>query len=179
MEKVVLKLLRTLNPDIVTVAMDPEGSGPDTHYKVQQVIYEALKLWQKESGRDDIEVWGYRNVWFRFHPADADVFIPVSLNSMAVLENAFEKCFVSQKDASFPSYEMDGPFSRLSRSIMVEQYNNIKICLGREFFNENPHPRVRASHGLVYLKKMDLGEFYEQSYQIRKSIESMNNGELF
>ena len=175
----VLKLLRTLNPDIVTVALDPEGSGPDTHYKVQQVIYDALKLWQKESGRDDIEVWGYRNVWFRFHPADADVFIPVSLNSMAVLENAFEKCFVSQKDASFPSYEMDGPFSRLSQSIMVEQYNNIKICLGREFFNENPHPRVRASHGLVYLKKMDLQEFYDRSYQIRKSTENKSSEELF
>jgi glucosamine-6-phosphate deaminase len=175
----VLKLLRTLNPDIVTVALDPEGSGPDTHYKVQQVIYEALKLWQKESGRDDIEVWGYRNVWFRFHPADADVLIPVSLNSMAVLDNAFEKCFVSQKDASFPSYEMDGPFSRLSQSIMVEQYNNVKICLGRKYFNENKHPRVRASHGLVYLKKMDLEEFFDRSYQIRKSTESLENGELF
>lgn len=173
----VLRLLRQQNPDIVTVALDPEGSGPDTHYKVQQVIYEALKLWQKESGRDDIEVWGYRNVWYRFHPADADVFVPVSLNSMAVLENAFEKCFVSQKDASFPSYEMDAPFSRLSRSIMVEQYNKLKICMGRDYFNENPHPRVRACHGMVYLKKMNLEEFYQRSYQIRQSTESLNGGE--
>jgi len=169
----VLNLLRKIKPDIVTVALDPEGSGPDTHYKVQQVIYEALKLYQKESGRDDIEVWGYRNVWFRFHPSDADVLVPVSLNSMAVLENAFEKSFGSQRDASFPSYELDGTFSRLARKIMVEQYQDMKVCLGREFFNENEHPRLRASHGMVYLKKMNLEEFYARSYQIRKTTENV------
>lgn len=169
----VLNLLRKLQPDIVTVALDPEGSGPDTHYKVQQVIYEALKLYQQESGRNDIEVWGYRNVWFRFHPSDADVLVPVSLNSMAVLENAFEKSFGSQRDASFPSYELDGTFSRLARKIMVEQYQDMKVCLGREFFNENDHPRLRASHGMVYLKKMSLEEFYARSYQIRKTTENV------
>jgi len=31
------------NPDIVTCALDPEASGPDTHYKVLQAISEATK----------------------------------------------------------------------------------------------------------------------------------------
>ncbi len=167
----VLNLLRKINPTVVTVALDPEGSGPDTHYKVLQVMAEALKKYEALTGRKDIQVWGYRNVWYRFHAADADMLVPVSLNSLAVLENAFEKSFGSQRDASFPSYELDGPFSRLARRIMVEQYQHIKTCLGREFFNESDHPRLRASHGMVYIKKMSLSEFYNTSIQLRKSTE--------
>ncbi|MDZ7262498.1 MAG: glucosamine-6-phosphate deaminase, partial [candidate division KSB1 bacterium] len=169
----VLKLLKTINPTIVTVALDPEASGPDTHYKVLQIISEALKLYQKETGRNDIEVWGYRNVWYRFHPSEADIMVPVSLNSMAVLENAFDYCFGSQREASFPSYEFDGPFSRLARKIMVEQYQQLKICLGRGFFNENEHPRLRACHGLTFIKKMTLDEFYTRSLELRKITENL------
>ena len=46
----ILGLLREINPDIVTVAFDPEGSGPDTHYKVLQAVSAALKMHEKESG---------------------------------------------------------------------------------------------------------------------------------
>lgn len=171
----VLHHFQALRPDIVTVALDPEGSGPDTHYKVLQIISEALRRYEEETGRHDIEVWGYRNVWFRFHPSEATTFVPVSLNSMAVLENAFDKCFGSQREASFPSYELDGPFSRLSRSIMVEQFNQITTCIGREYFDRNPHPRVRACHGILYVKKMSLQEFYTRSYELRRYAESAEN----
>jgi glucosamine-6-phosphate deaminase len=169
----VLAQLRKINPTIITVALDPEGSGPDTHYKVMQVISKALKLYQQETGRSDIQIWGYRNVWFRFHPSDADIYVPVSLNSLAVLENAFENCFGSQRDASFPSYELDGPFSKLARKIMVEQHQQMKTCLGIEYFHENNHPRIRASHGLVYIKKMTLDEFYARSYELQKTTEAV------
>ena len=30
-------LIKARQPDIITVAFDPEGTGPDTHYKVLQV----------------------------------------------------------------------------------------------------------------------------------------------
>ncbi|MBN2411708.1 6-phosphogluconolactonase [candidate division KSB1 bacterium] len=170
--KPVLQLLRKINPNIVTVAFDPEGSGPDTHYKVMQTISEALKIYEKESGRSDIEVWGYRNVWYRFHPSDVNVIVPVSLNSMAILESIFQNSFGSQCAASFPSYEYDGPFSRLARKIQAEQFQTLKMCLGEEFFNLNTHPRLRASHGLCYLKKMSLSEFYTSSMELRKQMES-------
>ena len=170
--KPVLQLLRKIKPDIVTVAFDPEGSGPDTHYKVMQAVSEALKIYEKESKRPDIEVWGYRNVWYRFHPADVNVFIPVSLNSMAILENIFQNSFGSQRDASFPSYEYDGPFSRLARKIQADQFQTLKGCLGEEYFNANTHPRLRASHGTCYLKKMTLPEFYEFSMELRNQMES-------
>ncbi len=170
--KPVLQLLRKINPNIVTVAFDPEGSGPDTHYKVMQAISEALKIYEKESGRSDIEVWGYRNVWYRFHPSDVNVIVPVSLNSMAILESIFQNSFGSQCAASFPSYEYDGPFSRLARKIQAEQFQTLKMCLGEEFFNLNTHPRLRATHGLCYLKKMSLSEFYKCSMELRNQMES-------
>ncbi|MBN2357724.1 glucosamine-6-phosphate deaminase [candidate division KSB1 bacterium] len=168
-----LQLLKKIKPTVVTVAFDPEGSGPDTHYKVLQTISEALKIYSKESGRKNIEVWGYRNVWYRFHPSEANVFIPVSLNSLSVLEDIFLTCFGSQATASFPSYELDGPFSQLSRKVLVEQYQLMKLCLGRVYFNENPVPRMRAAHGMTYLKKMGLEEFYTHSTELRKRMEDV------
>ncbi|MBN2444541.1 MAG: PIG-L family deacetylase [Spirochaetales bacterium] len=162
-------LLEETNPDIVTVALDPEGSGPDTHYKVLQGISEALKMFEKK--RPDIEVWGYRNVWYRFHPAEANIYVPVSLNSMAILEHTFENCFGSQREASFPSPELDGPFYKLSQKIMVEQYQSIKTCLGRDFFSFHESPRVRAAHGLVFLCRMTLPEFFQHTIDLKKFIE--------
>ncbi len=167
----ILKLLRKVKPDVVTVALDPEASGPDTHYKVLQAVAEALRRYENETGRSDIEVIGYRNVWYRFHPAEANMFVPVSLNMFAILQNAFVNAFVSQKEASFPSYEYDGPFSGLAQQIQAEQYGVIKICLGRRFFNEHPSPLIRATRGFVFLKQMSLDEFYSHAREIRRVTE--------
>jgi glucosamine-6-phosphate deaminase len=168
----VQRLLEKVNPDIITVALDPEASGPDTHYKVLQAITEALKRHESKANRSDLKVWGYRNVWFRFHPSEANIYVPVSLNMFAVMRAAFMNAFVSQKDASFPSYEHDGPFSELAQKIQVEQYRKIKICLGREWFYEHPSPMIRATRGLVFLKEMSLPEFYQRSRELKQAAEN-------
>ncbi len=169
----ILELLKEINPTIVTVALDPEGSGPDTHYKVLQATSEALRLYEKETGNSNIKVWGYRNVWYRFHPAEANIYVPVSLNSFAILEDTFIKSYGSQKSASFPSYEFDGPFSGLAQRIQVEQYQTIRTCLGKDYFLTHDIPRVRAAHGMVYLKELSLPEFYKQSTELKKLTENM------
>jgi glucosamine-6-phosphate deaminase len=171
--KPILDMLRRIQPTIVSVALDPEASGPDTHYKVLQVMSEALRIHEEESRRSNIEVWGYRNVWYRFHPSEANIFVPVSLNMLSVMASSFMNAFVSQKNASFPSYEHDGPFSELAQKIQVEQYHTLKICLGREFFNEHSSPLIRATRGLVYLKSLSLAEFYERSRALRRSTENL------
>ncbi|MBU1077114.1 MAG: glucosamine-6-phosphate deaminase [Spirochaetes bacterium] len=167
----VYNILMKTRPDIVTVALDPEGSGPDTHYKVLQAISEALKKYEKRTGRSNIRIWGYRNVWYRFHPADANLYIPTSLNAIAVLNHSFLNCFGSQRDASFPSYEYDGPFSKLAQRILVQQYMAMKRTLGEEYFYNNPHPRIRATRGLVFLKELSLKEFYKHSMELKRLIE--------
>jgi glucosamine-6-phosphate deaminase len=166
------ELLERIKPNVVTLAFDPEGSGPDTHYKVMQAIAEALKEYVKKKGRKAPEIWGYRNVWYRYHPAEANSFVPVSLNSMAVMESMFVHSFGSQRDASFPSYELDGPFSRLAQKIQADQFKTIKTCLGDKYFNENIHPRLRACHGFCFIKKMTMPEFLEQTMALKKKMEA-------
>ena len=168
----ILALLHELEPNVVTVALDPEASGPDTHYKVLQAISEALRLYVTKTNRKDIRIWGYRNVWYRFHPSEANRYVPVSLNMLSILRSAFVNTFISQKKASFPSYEHDGPFCELAQSIQVEQYQKLKTCLGREWFQEHPSPQIRAARGVVFLKELDLDGFYLCSRELRRSAEN-------
>jgi glucosamine-6-phosphate deaminase len=167
----ITNLLREVKPSVITLALDPEASGPDTHYKVLQAITESLKIYEKESGRAEITILGYRNVWYRFDPSEADIFVPVSLNMFALQNSAFMNTFASQKDASFPSYEHDGPFCELAQKIQVEQYQAIKTCLGREYFDEHPSPLIRATRGFAFLKRMNLEELYQHSRQLKRSTE--------
>ncbi|MCB1195812.1 glucosamine-6-phosphate deaminase, partial [bacterium] len=91
----ILNLLNQVKPDYVSLALDPEGSGPDTHYKVLQATAHALKIYEEQTGRKDIRVLGYRNVWFKYHPCEANMYIPVSLSKLAVLEDSFLEAFAS------------------------------------------------------------------------------------
>jgi len=167
----ILELLQRIKPDVVSVAFDPEGSGPDTHYKALQAVAEALKLYEKEREGVPVRVWGYRNVWYRFKPAEVNIMVPVSLNTLSLLHTAFMNCFGSQSSASFPSYEHDGPFSELAQKIQVEQYAMIKACLGDDFFLKSKHPRLRAARGMIFLKEMALPEFYDKVRELRKVTE--------
>ncbi|OFY62320.1 MAG: glucosamine-6-phosphate isomerase [Bacteroidetes bacterium RBG_13_43_22] len=167
----ILDMLRRVKPTIVSLAFDPEGSGPDTHYKVLQALAEALRQWKKETDTSALRIIGYRNVWFRFHPADANIFTPVSLNSMAILDRSFMNCYISQVDASFPSYELDGPFSDLSQQIWVEQFKRVQLILGKDFFYQHESPKIRATHGMIFHKEMKVDEFLIHARELEKSME--------
>ena len=123
---------RKYKPTRISLAMDPEGSGPDTHYKVLKSIAAAVKEWKKEEDLSKVRVIGYRNVWFRYHPADTEVVVPVSLNALAILDSSFTDCYLSQVDASFPSYQLDGKFSKLTQRIWVEQLKQIQFFIGKK-----------------------------------------------
>ena len=170
----IVRVFEKIKPDIITVALDPEASGPDTHYKVLQAITQALKLYEKSNNKaSKIKIWGYRNVWYRFHPSEANIYVPVSLNMFALQDNSFKNAFLTQKDASFPSYEHDGPFSELAQKIQVEQYNMLKTCLGRSFFYEHPSALIRATRGMVFIKEMSLEDFYTHSREIKRKTENL------
>ncbi len=170
----IVKQLEAIRPDIVTVAFDPEASGPDTHYKVLQVFAEALRYYQEKTGHWDIQIWGYRNVWYRFDVSEADMIVPVSMGMLAVMEQAFNNTFLSQRHASFPSHEHEGPFAELAQKIQVEQYAKIKRCLGRDWFHKHSSPLIRGTRGFVFLKEMNPDEFYESCRRLRHSIEDVS-----
>ncbi len=169
----VLDMLKEFKPSVLSLTFDPEGSGPDTHYKVLQTIAEALRMWKKESDLSNLRIWGYRNVWYRFHPAEANIIYPVSLNAMAEMEEAFANCYVSQVDASFPSYQLNDTFSALAKKIWVEQLKDVQLLLGKNYFYQNQDPRIRACHGLIYLKEMTVDEFLLHARELRESVEGV------
>ncbi|MCD4729067.1 MAG: hypothetical protein K8R74_00585 [Bacteroidales bacterium] len=167
----VLEMLKKTKPTAISLALDPEGSGPDTHYKVLQALAEALRLWKKEEDLSKLKIMGYRNVWYRFNPAEADVIVPVSLNSLSTFNESFSHCYLSQLHASFPSYMHDGKFSELAQKIWTEQYKSIRLLLGKSYFYESESPKLRATHGLIFYKEMDVDTFLLQARKLKDSME--------
>ena len=169
----VLEEFRKYKPTVISLAMDPEGSGPDTHYKVLKAIAAAVKEWKKEEDLSKLRVIGYRNVWFRYHPADTEVIAPVSLNALAILDSSFTDCYLSQVNASFPSYQLDGKFSKLTQRVWVEQLKQIQLLLGKNFFYQHERPLVRATHGLIYFRELNVDQFLQQAAELEKSTEGV------
>ena len=166
----ILNQLRELKPTVITVAIDSAGLGPNTHYKVMQSIAEAVRLWGEEANLWNLRIIGYRNVWSTFHPAEANVYIPVSLNAFAVFEKAFKDSYLTQVKAEFPNPDFDGPFSELAEMIWVKQLKDVQLILGKNFFYENVHPLIRATHGMVFLKEMGAKEFVNLAAEMSKSV---------
>ncbi len=169
----VLEDFRKYKPTSISLALDPEGSGPDTHYKVLQVTAATVREWSKEADLSNLRIIGYRNVWFRFHPADVNVITPVSLNALAILDNSFTDCYLTQVNASFPSYQLDGKFSTLTQHVWVEQLKQIQFLLGKDFFYQHSKPLIRATHGLIYHRDMNVTEFLKLADELEKSVEGV------
>lgn len=167
----ILNQFREIQPDIISVTLDPEGSGPDTHYKVLQATAAAVAEWSKEKDLSNLRIYGYRNVWFKFHPAEANMYIPVSLNALAVLDKSFAASYLSQVKAEFPNPMHDGPFSDISKKTWIKQLQDIQLILGKDYFYENPRPLIRSTHGLIFIKDMNVEEFISISEEMRRRSE--------
>lgn len=165
-----MALYKALKPEIISVALDPEGTGPDTHYKVLQVVAQSLQHSEVEP-----MVWGYRNVWHRFHYAQANVFVPVLDQQIHDQDEAFLAAFSTQKSASFPSPAYDGPFSELSGSIQRSQFEDLRTLLGEDYFLSHPDSRVREASGFVLIKAMPKNEFlvFAQDLKNKTELHSM------
>jgi glucosamine-6-phosphate deaminase len=151
-----LDIFNSFEPDIVTVTLDPEGTGPDTHYKVLQVVNQALKMWDSNP-----KVWGYRNVWYHFPLSETTKICPISESQLQELHHCFMSCYTTQKEASFPALEYDGPFSEYAIITQREQLAELKMLLGEEFFDSHPDSRFQNAAGLLFLKEMTKQELAE------------------
>ncbi|PWN69009.1 glucosamine-6-phosphate isomerase [Chryseobacterium phosphatilyticum] len=169
----ILEELRRINPTVISLAFDPEGSGPDTHYKVLQAIAAAVREWGKEKDISQLKIWGYRNVWYQFNAADVTHIFPVSLNAMSTMDESFTNSYLSQVNASFPSYRYNGKFSHLSIQTWVEQLQATQLILGKPYFYDNDSPRLRATHGLLFFKEMDVEEFLQSARELEQSTEGV------
>lgn len=169
----IVDMFRKVKPTKISLTLDPEGSGPDTHYKVLQATAAAVKKWGEEHDTSKLRIIGYRNVWFKFEPHEANVIVPVSLGDMSVMEDSFANCYLSQVNASFPSYAHNGKFSTVAKRTWVGQLNDIQLLLGKNYFYLHERAKVRASHGLIFFRDMNVEEFLATARELEKSIEGM------
>lgn len=141
-----LKYLQTIKPDIITVALDPCGVGPATHFTTLQVIANALQLY----GNTGIEIIGYRNIWASFTISQTSLIMPVSLQDKDRLQSIFVNCFATQLNPLFPSPLHDGPFSDIAVQNLEQQGQDIALLLGQK--------RVCD---YLYLKKLTVDELMQ------------------
>ena len=169
----IVEMFRKIKPTKISLTLDPEGSGPDTHYKVLQATAAAVKKWSEEHDTSELRIIGYRNVWFKFQPHEVNVIVPVSLGDLSVMEDSFSNCYLSQVNASFPSYSHNGRFSTVAKRTWVEQLDSIQLLLGKNFFYLHERAKVRSSHGLLFFRDMNVEEFLSTARELEKSIEGM------
>lgn len=170
--KPIVEMLERIRPTIVSLALDPEGSGPDTHFKCLIALSTALEEYHRRHPEIKLRVWGYRNVWSRYHASEVGKVIPVSLNSFAVIKNMFDTCYLSQRSADFPSYEYDGPFSELAQKVWVEQHNDICSLMGEDYFYKSDSMMMKRAYGMIYLKDMQYDEFKQYMVPVRRLLET-------
>lgn len=176
--KPLLQIMEQIHPTIITMALDPEGSGPDTHFKTLIAIAEAIDHYKQAYPDAHLTLWGYRNIWSRFELYECNRIFPTSLNSFAVLHNMFNHCFISQREASFPSFEHDGTFSELAQKIWVDQFQLLKQLLGESYFYASDHPMLRRAYGALFIKEMSYEAFSQEMRFIRRLLalkDSMNH----
>lgn len=169
--KPVLELLKRIRPTIVSLALDPEGSGPDTHFKTLIALSRAIDMYHELYPDIDLHIWGYRNVWSKFGIDEVNTMIPISLNSFAVIKSMFNTCYLSQRDADFPSYEHDGAFSELAQKVWVSQHDDVCKLLGEDYFYKSDNPMLRRTYGFIYLKDMNYNDFKEHIVRVKRLLE--------
>ena len=158
----ILDVLVHERPEVVTVSLDPESSGPETHYKMLQAVTAALQVYSR-CVQNEPRVIGYRNVWYTFSVAETNMVVPVSNAEMTRMTNLFLKCFQSQSAAEFPSYELDGPFCEISKKNWVHQLNVFRECA--------PIALPSDTCGLLFLKEMSITELSEYSQSLKNQLE--------
>ncbi len=149
------KLLLKINPDVLTLTVDPKGIGPATHYKTFLVIQEAVNKFYKKT-KKDITIIGYRNVWHQFSLEEANMFIPVTEYDFKILNDTFLNCYKTQVDAMFPNSMYKGNFAQIASAIMKENLSKIEPVLEKNYFDKDVQ-------GLCFLKKISINDLLDSN----------------
>lgn len=163
-----LKVYNSIKPDILTVNDDPQSAPPTTNYKALQIIAQALR--NKDAvNKNDLQIFGYRNVWFRYKVQEANVYVPVSEKSIAMHKQVFMSTFNTQRTASFPSPFYEGDFSVITATIQKEQLADLKILLGESYFTNNPNLEIKHAVGFIFLNQMNLDQFFQRAEDLQQA----------
>jgi len=143
--------LDTVQPDIITIALDPCGIGPKNHFTTLQLVVAALQ----RSKHTNVEIFGYRNVWSNFELQEASIIIPVTQSEIDAAKAIFVNCFATQKSTLFFGTDIDGNFVDQAEQIQKIQWQQVQDSLGDAFEN-NQTLIVDKVVGAIFMKKLTI-----------------------
>lgn len=138
-----LKLIKEIRPEVITVLIDPKEKGPSTHYHTLQLIVKSLQLTEEHY---QPEIWGYRNVWSQFEPQEANFYMLASKKDLLQMDKIFTESYSTQSVAAYPHPNFKGRFSELAQKIQEEQYKKL-------------FPLENQVQGLIFMKTFSKREF--------------------
>lgn len=143
--------LDTMQPDIITVALDPCGIGPKNHFTTLQLVVAALQ----RSKHTNIEILGYRNVWSNFELQEASIIIPVTQSEIDEAKSIFINCFATQKSTLFFGTDIDGNFADQAEQIQKIQLQQVQESLSKDIEN-NQKLIVDKVVGAIFMKNLTI-----------------------
>jgi LmbE family N-acetylglucosaminyl deacetylase len=161
--------LEIVQPDIITMLVDPVGIGPSTHHRSQQVLTAAIAQWQSQSKQQtaSVEILGYRNVWSTFSLDEASMIVCVSQDELDKMESVFTQCFATQTTMFIVDDQMKN-FAQEVTEIQKAQLVDLTMLLNQQGdLSDFPgiatlqSPKVSGhekSEGVIFLQKLTVPE---------------------
>lgn len=143
------QLLLNINPDIISLAIDPKGIGPSTHHKTFLVLQKAIKLFYEKT-KKEIRIIGYKNVWHQFEPDAVDIIFPVNNKDFEILNKTFLKYYKTQVNAMFSNPNYEGNFAQIAIQIMKDNFKKVFPYLKNELYDYS---------GICLLKEIKINKF--------------------
>ena len=155
--KPIVEYMERIRPDIITLALDPEGSGPDTHFKTILALQMAINEYHKKY-EYPIRIWGYRNVWSEFNSLDGELTeYHVSVKQMREFRDMFKTFYQTQKNAEFPSYKTNKPFCDIAIDTWLKQERDTMW---------------QGSRGSILFKDMSIDEFNKWMEPLKRVLDN-------
>ncbi len=162
----IVDYLYLVQPDIITMLVDPIGIGPTTHYRSQQVLMKAIERYNSSK---PIEIIGYRNVWSTFSleglPAisadivegnngtevgKVDMIVPVTQDELDQVESIFQSCFTTQSSTLIFD-EQDLELKNFAQQATQIQKNQLQQVI--QLLDEQKKDLQKYT-GMIFLQKL-------------------------
>lgn len=152
----VVDYLHDVQPDIITMLVDPVGIGPSTHHRSQQVLTAAIAQWQsKMSSPSSVTMLGYRNIWSSFSLHEASMIISVTQTELDYVEAIFNTCFATQKQKFIMSESSDGHQGQTMQNF-AQQASYIQHMQLQQLQALVPESNLTGMAGAIFLQELPM-----------------------
>jgi glucosamine-6-phosphate deaminase len=166
--RAIVQLLNQCKPNIITIACDPEGSGPETHHKVLLVLSKAIEQFYQAHKKHPLRIWCYRNVWTTYQPLDANLMVPVNDHDLILQAQYFKTFYKTQVVAAYPNQYVDAPFCDISNQVMRKNITMMRTMLGGLFFDQHSNAELVQARGFIFLRALDPITFFNDVFSMQK-----------